>query len=355
MQKYGGISRYFYEIIQRLAKTDTVSVFGGMNENGYGVGQLALADYRAYPTPPAIPHTGLGRLRNYANPRLFRRYARQRAVDIYHPTYYDDLHIARGKIVVTVYDMIHELFPDEFGVDNETTRQKKRLLQRADGIIAISEWTKKDLIEIFHIPEEKIRVIYLANSLSGPSTQTRLIPEHYLLYVGNRNGYKNFARVLHAFAQSSYRNDIRLVCFGGGAFRADEQALLHRLHLDRRVTQLGGSDDVLRCLYTYAEAFIYPSVYEGFGLPPLEAMRYHTPVLASNASCIPEVVGDAGLYFDPLSVDAMQSQIDACLSDAALRQRLIERGIQREQVFSWKRCAAETRQYYQDILQETHA
>lgn len=350
MQKYGGISRYFYEIIQRMCQRDAVSVYAGRNANGYGLRKLHLTDYRAGKTFPHIPHSGLGRLQHFLNRHGFRRYAQTHQVDIYHPTYYDDLNIHKGRLVVTVHDMIHELYPQWFGVNNATTQQKKRILSHADGIVAISENTKRDLMRLFDVPESKIRVIYEANSMQLKCHDPRIVERPYILFVGMRAGYKNFANLLQAFAHSSYRDEVDLVCFGGGALSVAEQAMIHKAKLDEHVRQMAGADTVLANLYTYAEALIYPSQYEGFGLPPLEAMHYGTPVLVSNASCIPEIVGDAGLYFDPLSVEDMQAKIDTCLGDIDLRKNLAEKGYQREKCFSWDKCVSEMHEFYREIM-----
>lgn len=141
------------------------------------------------------------------------------------------------------------------------------------------------------------------------------------------------------------------MAFGGGAFNADELALISTLGFaPQAVRQVGGGDEVLGSLYADAAAFVYPSVYEGFGLPPLEAMAHNCPVVTSNSSSMPEVVGYAGEYFDPLDVEAQSDAICKVVFDAQRRSQLIELGGQRLPMFSWDRCALETQAVYQQVL-----
>ena len=347
LQRYGGISRYFYELIKRIAKTEEVSLFEGVHINDYPIEKETYHGYWGYRALNPIPHTGMGRLYNFVNRKVFSRYASSDNSDVYHATYYEYHNNPNAKLIVTVYDMIHELFK----LDEKTIQQKKYILQRADGIIAISEHTKKDLIEILGIDARKIRVIYLANSLKEKVNSERLFKRPYLLYVGNRGSYKNFAVFIQAAMKVQTDYLIECVCFGGQSFNAADKALISKAGLTDKVHYMAGPDSVLANLYKYAECFVYPSLYEGFGLPPLEAMHYGTPVIASNASCIPEVVGDAGLYFTPTEVDELYSRIVQVLNDRLLREDLRVKGYKKESEFSWDRCARETMEFYSDVLE----
>lgn len=343
-QKYGGISRYFYEIIKRIAYKDKVCLYEGYHINEYGSENIEnLKCYQGIKRP-AIRYTGW--LFRYLNKYNLNKFAHDLEIDIYHPTYYEDFNINKGKLIVTVYDMIHELYYK----NDITVIKKKNLIEKADGIIAISESTKKDLIDILNINPEKIRVIYLANSLVVDDIGDRLVKEPYVLYVGNRGGYKNFENYLKALALSKYKNDITIVCFGGGNLKKDEKSLISDLNLENKIKLFSGDDKILANLYKYAEAFVYPSKYEGFGLPPLEAMRYGTPVIASNTSSIPEVIGEAGIYFSPEDVEDMSFKIDSVLGNFELRKVLSKKGFEREKLFSWDKCANETVDFYRDIL-----
>ncbi len=343
-QKYGGISRFFYEIIKRIAIDNKVYAFEGLHINKYGLDNEKHI-YKIFSKErPAIKYTGF--MFRRLNRIMFKNFAAKNPIDIYHPTYYEDLNINKGKLVVTVYDMIHELYYK----NDVTVLKKKNLIEKADGIIAISESTKKDLIDILNIKPEKIQVIYLANSLEISEVGQRVIKIPYILYVGNRGEYKNFETCLKAFAESKFKNEVLFVCFGGGNFTQSECALINELGLERQVKQFFGDDKVLANLYKYAELFVYPSKYEGFGLPPLEAMKYGTPVVVSNTSSIPEVVGDAGIYFDPDAVDDICFKIDTVLSSIEIQKQLAEKGKQREKMFSWDKCAKETVTFYQRVI-----
>ena len=343
LQRYGGISRYFYELIRYLIPLESILLHVGFNNNRYGIS--SLKGYKRIWGHHIKDMKGKTRLCSYLNALHFKYFAWHEDADIYHPTYYENYEIPGAKKVVTVYDMIHELFPQEFWGDR-TAEKKAKILQDADGIIAISENTKKDLIRLFGIPQEKIRVIYLANSLSASLQDVSVVEMPYLLYVGNRSGYKNFMGFAQAFAGSQYKNDVKLVCFGGGEFTKSERDSLIRMGIWERTVYCSGGDDVLSNLYQFAVAFVYPSIYEGFGLPLLEAMHHGTPVLTGATSSIPEVAGDAAEYFNPNEPESIREVMDRLLSDADRRQELRVRGREREKMFSWQRCAEETLDFY---------
>lgn len=348
-QRYGGISRYFYEIITRISQKEDVTLFCGYNYNQYGI-EKAGNYKKIFSKSKYTSRYAIGRFYNYLNRRELHNISRNNSFNIYHPTYYKDYGLCNGKLIVTVYDMIHELFPQYFGNDN-TIEQKKNLLKKADGIIAISQQTKNDLIKILDIEESKIKVIYLANSLFTKEFVDLGIADKYILYVGTRAGYKNFSLAAKAFARSSICNDIKLVCFGGGKFSALEKKLFKDLHIEKQILHISGNDAVLATLYKNADLFVYSSLYEGFGLPPLEAMQYGTPVVCSNVSSIPEVVGNAGIFFDPSSVDDIKEKIEYVLLHDEYRTNLIDLGYKRTREFSWDKCAEETRAFYKEILE----
>lgn len=346
LQKYGGISRYFFELIHNLIPFEDIFLHDGINSNEYGVSSLVGCKKRwgYYIENMKAKRRFVARL----NALHFKYFTWREDIDIYHPTYYEDYHVPGAKKVVTVYDMVHELFPEEFS-DDPTTLKKSKILQNATGVIAISESTKRDLMNLFHIPAEKIRVVYLANSLFELEQEAPLMKDPYILYVGNRSGYKNFLGLANAYASSQYKNNLRLVCFGGGPFNEAEKAVLVKLGIWESVVPYSGDDAVLSNLYQFAEIFVYPSLYEGFGLPLLEAMHYGTAVLTGNTSSIPEVAGDAAEYFDPYDPESICNAMDQLLSDTVRRRELKCKGREREKLFSWKRCAEETLDFYRTL------
>lgn len=355
MQRYGGITRYFHEITNLIAGIagNRVEIFSPLYVNEYfKPGDLVR------PTGihvPAIPRSLriIRTLNNFVSLKLKMR----RDVDIFHETYYSSKRLApkNAKVVLTVYDMIHERFSDHFLRSDTTSRKKALAVERADHVICISEQTRQDLIELRGVNPAKISVVYLGFTLTKQRESVRNAdtPAHpFLLYVGDRGGYKNFESLLQAYAASStLKKDFELICFGGGKFTPKEKILLQRLGLSmERVRQVSGDDTILARYYSLASAFIYPSLYEGFGIPPLEAMSFACPVVCSSVSSIPEVVGNAGEMFDPYEPESIRLAIERVVSDDALRQILIARGQEQIKLFSWKRCAQETLDVYRRVI-----
>ncbi len=342
-QKNGGVSRYFYEIISRIAQRCSVDLFEGLNGNDKTLINEESRFNRYY----RREGEGIWECQNMLNCGLLHSFVKDKSYKVYHPTYYHDYGLDNAQAcIITVYDMIHELYQ----MNQKTISEKKNMVSRADGIIAISESTKKDLIDIYHVDEKRIQVIYLANSLTDDVTAPRIVNEPYILYVGNRSGYKNAEILLHAFARSRHREDLKVVFFSGEEFSDKEKHIFAKLKLDSNVTHLSGDDAVLANLYKYAEIFVYPSLYEGFGLPILEAMHYGTPVITSNSSSLPEVGGDAAVYFTPDSADELAECIDRLLDDKEQRSRLGHAGMLRERMFSWDRSAEEHMKLYEQFF-----
>jgi len=230
---------------------------------------------------------------------------------------------------------------------------KRIATQRADHVICISECTRKDLLEFFYLPEDKVSVVYLGFDRLNPVISTvDFKNKPYLLYVGQRRGYKNFEGFLRAYASSAWlRNNFDVVCFGGGIFSREETKLFEEFRLSGdQLIQVNGSDSKLANFYRDAALFVYPSLYEGFGIPPLEAMSLDCPVACSNSSSIPEVVGDAGEYFDPNDTESMRTAMERVLNSTSRRAELIERGRLRCTHFSWARCAEETLAVYRSLM-----
>jgi len=357
-QRYGGISRYFYELITRLSTTENmdVSLFQGFNINEYAFSKHKqnYGSYWSYKLKSKrtiskyIPHM----LFSISNKILFEYSMMTSNANIYHPTFYMKRikHNNKIPIVITVYDMIYELYPDLFADSRSVIKAKKRAIKIADTIISISENTKNDLIRIYGLPESKIKVVYLASSLCSSNTlesdelkASYRITRPYILYVGDRRAYKNFKILI-----DSYRNHLSnyfdLVCFGGGKFKPNELK-----SSDNNIIQLHGSDDLLASLYKHAFCFVYPSLYEGFGIPPLEAMSMGCPVIASNTSSIPEVVGNAAMLFDPHSEKELIHSIQSLYNEST-RKDLIKRGYEQEKKFSWEKMANETLSIYKSIV-----
>ena len=353
LHRYGGIARYFYEIANLIVKIDgaKVNIFSPLYINEYFKqdGPVIPTGFHVNP----IPKTKriINAINNIASLSLKLR----KDVDILHETYYStfDLCPRSAKRIVTVHDMIHERLPEHFPQGNEIAQLKAQCINRADHVICVSENTRKDLIDLLGIPEEKISVVYHGYALGHVASTPIAKGKPFILYVGSRSGYKNFEMLLRAYACSDLlKNHFDLVCFGSGKFSTHEQALIKKWKISPiAVKHIAGNDDVLAGLYTSASVFVYPSLYEGFGIPPLEAMSFNCPVVCSNISSIPEVVGDAAELFDPFDETAILNAIERVLFSPEHSANLVAKGRVRIKQFSWDKCAAETLDVYRKVLQ----
>jgi len=356
LQQFGGISRYICELGKSLVtdSSKNVSVVAPLYVNHYLKQVPKSLKVLGFPVRQ-IPRTGrIIRTINWVMAWPIIRYLKP---DIVHETYYSAKRIApkNAKVILTVYDMIHERFTNQFESSDLTMKVKATAVARADHIICISKQTRQDLIELLGVSPNKITVVYLGFSLKSESVLLQKVhkPKRpFLLYVGVRDGYKNFIGLLQAFGTSTIlKSDFDLICFGGGAFSSQEINLFHKLGVSSSIVhQVSGDDAALASHYKTASAFIYPSLYEGFGIPPLEAMSFNCPVVCSNVSSIPEVVGNAGLMFDPSDIESIRLTIEKVIGDIELQESLIARGQERLKMFSWEQCAKETLAVYHKVL-----
>lgn len=355
-QRYGGVSRYFFELASHITTIGDDSIdsriISPFHVNEYlnqALPSLHVSGIHA----PAIRRTGrLYRIiNNFLAPFILWRWQ----PNILHETYYAKNTVCpRGcKTVLTVFDMIHELYPEFYPAWDRTREEKSAAVARADHIVCISEHTRQDLIRLLNVPAEKTTVVHLGFALRHSKAADIAKPDRpFILFVGFRGGYKNFDRLLQAYAGSSIlRDSYDLIAFGGGELSSKEKTLVRSLGLiENQVRQVGGDDAVLGALYRQASLFVYPSLYEGFGIPPLEAMSLDCPVACSNTSSIPEVVGNAAVQFDPHEVDSIAKAMEAVITDPVLQEDLRQRGRDRLQAFSWHRCALETLNVYRKVL-----
>jgi glycosyltransferase involved in cell wall biosynthesis len=349
-QQHGGVSRYFCEVAERLA-----------GYHGCDVKVLAPVHVNAYlaKLPPSMvvgrhvpPIRYAERLRVLLNGVLARGWLATARPDVVHETYFSRFPVAprRTACVVTVFDMIHERFPEYFSPHDTTPARKAAAVRRADRVICISESTRRDLLERVRVDPEIVSVVHLAGAPVPVVRPTRpVVSGQYLLYVGPRGGYKNFEGLLRAVAGSpALRASVRVVAFGGGALGASERTLVRELGLDEEaVVQMSGDDATLDAAYTFAAAFVYPSRYEGFGIPPLEAMARGCPVVCAANSSLPEVVGDAAELCDTDDPESIAAAIERVVGSVAHADDLRARGRARSTRFTWDRCARASYEVYQ--------
>jgi glycosyltransferase involved in cell wall biosynthesis len=302
MQRRGGVSRYFSELIDALGRLDgfEAALPEMFSDNEYLRQKRTLLTERHFKGKERI----MAALNHFSAARALRS-----SFDVFHPTYYRPyfLNALRKPFVVTVHDMIHELYSEHVR-DDGTSRNKRLLCQKASFVIAVSANTKNDLCRLLDVPPDKVAVIPHATSLRFDGSP-RLVDRPYLLHVGGRSGYKNFAALMDTAALILPKHDLDLVCAGGEDFSRAELAALREHGIADRLRHFKGlSSGQLTSLYHFASVFVYPSLYEGFGLPLLEAFACGCPVAASATSCIPEVAGNAAELFDPGSTDSIAQE-----------------------------------------------
>jgi glycosyltransferase involved in cell wall biosynthesis len=265
--------------------------------------------------------------------------------------------------IVTIYDLSFMKFPESF---NAATRiylayAVRDSLRRADRVIAISESTKRDLVAHFGVKPNKVRVVYcgvdpaFAPSRDSMDIRTKYsLPDKFILFLGTIEPRKNIVRLIRAYARAKREAKLmhRLVLVGArGRKYAEMDRAAQEERVENDVMFIGyAPQEEIAAWYRAADLFVYPSLYEGFGLPPLEAMAYGTPVVTSNASSLPEVVGDAALLVAPDDERALADAIVRAVSDRALREEMIARGIAQAKRFSWTRAARETVDLYREVL-----
>lgn len=375
-QKIGGISRYFCEIINHLPAEIKKDIVIQYSDNVYLRQQKSGLDIKDLFDPRieflnGIEFKGKGRLfqlakkinpQKYLNTETLNRnltieYLKKQDFDVFHPTYYDDYflkYIGDKPFVLTIHDMNHELYPEFYSsIDElEFVKTKANLADKASHIIAVSENTKKDIIQILGIKENKISVIYHAASIDkGVGKEKFEIPEKYLLYVGDRAAeYKNFKFMARSLAPLlNEHSNLCVLCTGRQFDNKENSFFLHLGSKDQFISKFV-PDNLFFEIYRRALALVLPSYYEGFGIPILEAFRSNCPVVLANASCFPEIARDAALYFEPKSMESLREQVYKILNNNSLRNNLIQKGQNRVRDFSWEMSAQKTLDVYSSVI-----
>ncbi|TYR38234.1 glycosyltransferase family 4 protein [Sphingobacterium phlebotomi] len=351
-QGFGGISRYFSTLMEGIRHTSDVSYNFSMygNHNYFQSSEMVLKpdyfqrrQFRRYPQKMSEAN------RSYILKKL-----KEKDISVFHPTYYDHyyLDVIRKPFVITIHDMIYEKYAGFFSPDDPTPYEKRVLIERADKIIAISHKTKEDILYYNRIDEDKIDVVYHGIDLDKAITyeENMILPAEYVLYVGSRFGYKNFPLFVEAFGYiSTKKKDLKLVVVGA-ALGSAEKELLYRNGILDKILQMSVTDSQLNTLYKNAIMLVYPSLYEGFGLPILEAFKNGCPVLLSRASCFPEIAGDSAAFFEPTSVESLIYEMLRIIEDPFLRISLIDRGRTKLQEYNVDKCVKGTLYTYRSVI-----
>lgn len=267
--------------------------------------------------------------------------------------------------VVTIHDLIPYIMPETVGRGYlvKFLKEMPYIMEAASGILTVSEFSKRDILRFFPMDESKICVTPLAaDKKYKPMNKEKArlyIKEKYkvnnpfLLYVGGFSERKNVRMLINSFARLVPHMDKEYNLVIVGSYRDESQSLVklvHELNMDRYIKFTGfAPDEDLSIYYNACEVFVYPSTYEGFGLPPLEAMSCGTPVITSNTTSIPEVVGDSGILINPYSDDELQKSMELILESDILRKELIVKSLERSREFSWRKTAEKTLEFYRNV------
>lgn len=348
----GGISRYFIEVLNRLNSNNDVEVLFKCRHsyNTYIQNTQWLVHN---PFLKNLQFKGKLSVLKFINQKINRSYSnhllQKNIPDLFHPTYYDPYflpYLNQKPLVLTVYDLTNEKFNDHSVLTAKVLAWKKKLISRANHIIAISENTRKDVIEYYNIAPEKVTTVYLSGGFDQKVLQALQvaemdnIPERFILFVGSRSSYKNFAAFVKEVAPVMKQENVSLVAAGGGAMNTTEINLLKDLGITDKITAFPHVSDIfLSQLYKKAAVFIFPSLYEGFGLPVLEAMQCECPVLLSNNSSLPEVGGSAAAYFDPFVNGDLQDKLQFLLNNETFRLKMVNTGKEQVKKFNWDATA----------------
>jgi len=291
---------------------------------------------------------------------------RRERPDLYHAPHYVLPAAINCSSVVTIHDCIHLMFPQYLPNRMAYAYARAQMwtaAHRSNCVLTVSDASKRDILHLFNIPPEKIVVVYNAIdshfSVTPPLDAIARVRERYqldhrfVLYVGNIKPHKNLVRLIESFSELRARQleDVKLLIIGDEISKLP--ALRHAVHrhkLHKHVRFLGYvPDDQLAVLYRLAAVFVFPSLYEGFGLPPLEAMASGTPVVVSNVSSLPEVVGDAAVLVDPHDIDSIVDGLHSVLTNPARAEDMRRKGLERAREFSWERSVARTLEVYRRI------
>lgn len=377
-QNYGGVSRYFCELMNQFSvdpeisftlplhyvQNDNLEQFPQLDQYWSGRYNFLYHNDFISSIGKKIRFNAINFGLNYIinNQGESVRLLKKQDFDIFHPTYYEPYflkYLQKKPYVLTIYDMTHEIFPAYFKARDKTKARKKLLVEHSEAVIAISENTKRDILKFTDVDPDRVHVVHLGNpfehlkespqinSFSDPSE----FGKSYLLFVGGRGAYKNFEFFITSIAGILCKyNDLHVICAGSLPFSPQERTVLKNLNILNKVHHIKINDPLLKKLYTNALAFVFPSIYEGFGLPVLEAFSCGCPTILSNSSSFPEVGGDAVIYFELDNPESLSSAVERVVCDESLRKDLIRKGSERVKLFSWEKTARSTKNVYYNVL-----
>ena len=353
---YGGVALYFYELMKGLSKNghqleNTVK----FSENVFTTDRLI---FNSVPLLPRLKFRGRVRLKNSINQVYTNAALKRNDFDIFHPTNYDTYYLSKlspkKPLVTTFYDLNHERLANgnaEISGTDQMISNRKKILSASSKVIAISHSTKNDIVDYYKVDPSRIEVIHLSSSLKMDQLHKDESLGDYILFVGNRQGYKNFTKFVSAITPALKKNkSLKLVCAGGGDFSKKEHDSLNELKIQSQVINMPINDLLLSQLYYNALFFVFPSLYEGFGIPILESLSCNCPALLSDRSSLPEIGGSAAMYFNPEDEEDILDKVELLLSNQSLRDEMKQMGKKQSERFSWDKMTQETISLYKSQL-----
>lgn len=344
-QRAGGISRYHYELFKGLLQMgNNAQIAGKFIKNQYLISDHEAGNKFIY-DPHALFALFNHWMLNYQVKRLPKN-------GIFHPSIpfakIEDVFIHAPHKVLTIHDMILEM------ENPSILASRKQFVAYADKIIAVSQSTKDDIVSCYQVDPNKIDVIYHGSSLSGRNIQKpqQLLPEKYLFFVGERHSYKNFKFFIETIAPFLKKQDsLHVVCAGKKPFSSEETTLFEVLSINSQVHQVvQPKNEELAYLYAKSQAFIFPSLKEGFGIPILEAWSCKTPVILCDNKCFREVAEDGAVFFNPEQQASLLNCLEQVLFNSAYKKSIVEKGNERLKAFSWQKSVESHHKLYQSII-----
>ena len=371
MQSHGGVSRCFAELYRHLSTEVKAEIAVKESDNVYikdvqGVMPVNDKFNRFF---GGYSFKGKGHLHLWYDklihggyyPNYNKTYSiellQKGNFDVFHPTFFSDYflpYLNRKPFVLTIHDMIPELYPQYFAKDDRQIIMKKKLASLASAIVAVSDNTKKDIVDILDVSEDKVHVVYHGCSFPHQSDKEISISSPYILYVGDRYAYKNFqlfVQYVTPFLKS--HNEIRVVCTGK-PFKNEEKKLFMKNGVeDKFVHYWVSTDEEFFSLYHQALCFVYTSEYEGFGIPILESYQADCPVLLNHTSCFPEIAGDAAMYFEMNQEysDIVDKLEHVCSMKDEERESLLVKQRKRLERYSWEKSSEKLANVYKSVVQ----
>lgn len=352
-QPLGGVSKYIVELNKSLNNLDCdAKILSPFHINKYLINDkysnCILKFNNHYPRFTRQIFEELNKI-------LVKSHIKKINPSIFHFTDFNNFYLNETKIkkITTVYDLIHEKFEKLYKLPKDYKVKKKIFLKKMDHIICISNNTKKDLIDFYNIDENKINVVHLGiiQEKEEKLKEIQLEPKKpFILFVGSRKRYKNFLGFLKAFSLSkNLINDFDIVCFGNQLFSEEENLAIDNLKLRENMYLVMGDDNELNNYYKNAELFIFPSLYEGFGLPMLEAMKNGCAISCSNTSSLQEIGEGVADFFSPNDEESILNSLKKVLYSKDYQKKLIKNGYNKVSKFSWNNCAKSTLEVYKKV------